>query len=157
TESAIIARLPLMARPSAPRFLNFGDRFELPIVLQNQTNAPMSVDVAVRATNAEFINGVVPVSDASGPTPVSPAMNLRQRELPATKKSTDAAGRRVLVPANDRVEVRIPAMTEKAGVARFQIAAVSSRWSDATEISIPVWTPATTEAFAAYGEIDEGS
>ncbi|HEU4932258.1 MAG TPA: alpha-2-macroglobulin family protein, partial [Pyrinomonadaceae bacterium] len=38
-ESAVTARLPLMARPSAPRFLNFGDRFELPIVVQNQTNA----------------------------------------------------------------------------------------------------------------------
>src|SRR6185295_5623209 len=37
-ESTIVARLPLMARPSAPRFLNFGDRFELPIVVQNQTD-----------------------------------------------------------------------------------------------------------------------
>src|SRR5207237_4158796 len=53
-ESAITARLPLMARPSAPRFLNFGDRFELPIVLQNQTDAAMTVDVAVRARNANF-------------------------------------------------------------------------------------------------------
>lgn len=53
-ESAITARLPLMARPSAPRFLNFGDRFELPIVLQNQTAAPMTVEVAVRASNASF-------------------------------------------------------------------------------------------------------
>ena len=32
----------------APRFLNFGDRFELPVVVQNQTDAPMTVDVAVR-------------------------------------------------------------------------------------------------------------
>src|SRR5206468_2266243 len=51
-ESAITARLPLMARPSAPRFLNFGDRFELPIVLQNQTDNAMTVDVAVRAANS---------------------------------------------------------------------------------------------------------
>ncbi len=36
-ESAITARLPLMARPSAPRFLNYGDRAELPVVVQNQT------------------------------------------------------------------------------------------------------------------------
>ena len=48
-ESAITARLPLMVRPSPPRFLNFGDRFELPVVLQNQTDAAMQVDVAVRA------------------------------------------------------------------------------------------------------------
>ena len=131
-ESAITARLPLMARPSAPRFLNFGDRFELPIVVQNQTNAPISADVVVRATNAQLFN------ETDG-------------------ASLTSAGRRVVVPANDRVEVRIPATTAKAGVARFQIAAVSGHWSDAAEVSLPVWTPATTEAFATYGEIDEGS
>jgi uncharacterized protein YfaS (alpha-2-macroglobulin family) len=136
-ESAITARLPVMARPSAPRFLNFGDRFELPIVVQNQTNAAISADIVVRATNAQLFN------DTAAPG-VSP-------------KALTAAGRRVFVPAHDRVEVRIPATTMKAGVARFQIAAVSGRWSDAAEISLPVWTPATTEAFATYGEIDEGS
>ncbi len=41
-----------MVRPSPPRFLNFGDAFELPVVVQNQTDEPMTVDVAVRATNA---------------------------------------------------------------------------------------------------------
>ncbi|HEU4507976.1 MAG TPA: alpha-2-macroglobulin family protein [Pyrinomonadaceae bacterium] len=130
-ESAITARLPLMARPSAPRFLNFGDRFELPIVLQNQTDAPMAVDVAVRATNAALVQNQMGESNT--------------------------AGRRVTVPANDRVEVRIPAATLKAGVARFQIGAVSGSWSDAAEVELPVWTPATSEAFATYGEIDNGA
>src|SRR5207245_6024175 len=54
-ESAITARLPLMARPSAPRFLNFGDRFELPIVVQNQTDATMTVYLAVRASDARLV------------------------------------------------------------------------------------------------------
>lgn len=130
SESAITARLPLMARPSAPRFLNFGDRFELPIVVQNQTDAPMSVDVAVRATNAALVH-------------------------PSGESNT--GGRRVTVPANDRVEVRIPAAAVKAGIARFQIAAASGRWSDAAEVELPVWAPATTEAFATYGEIDDGA
>ena len=44
-EANITARLPLMVRPSAPRFLNFGDRFELPVVLQNQTDEPMLVSM----------------------------------------------------------------------------------------------------------------
>jgi uncharacterized protein YfaS (alpha-2-macroglobulin family) len=123
-ESSITARLPLMVRPSAPRFLNFGDRFELPVVVQNQTDAAMEVDVAVRATNADL---------------------------------TDGAGRRVTVPANDRVEVRFPTAAGRAGTARFQVGAVSGRWADAAEIKLPVWTPATTEAFATYGEIDEGA
>jgi uncharacterized protein YfaS (alpha-2-macroglobulin family) len=123
-ESSITARQPLMVRPSAPRFLNFGDRFELPIVVQNQTDAPMTVDVAVRATNAEL---------------------------------TDGAGRRVHIAANDRAEIRLPVTASRAGTARFQMAAVSGRWADAAELGLPVWTPTTTEAFATYGELDEGA
>jgi uncharacterized protein YfaS (alpha-2-macroglobulin family) len=123
-ESAITARLPVMARPSAPRFLNFGDKVELPVVVQNQTDQPLKVDVAMRAANAQL---------------------------------TESQGRRVIVPANDRVEVRFPATTTKPGTARFQIAAASGKWADAAEVSLPVWTPATTEAFATYGEIDAGA
>ena len=68
------------------------------------------------------------------------------------------------VPADDRVEVRFPAETVSAGTARFQIAAaqqpgISQRppGSDAAQFELPVWTPATTEAFAVYGELDEGA
>ncbi len=123
-ESSITARMPLMVRPSPPRFLNFGDRFELPVVLQNQTDRAMAVKLAVRATNAALTAG---------------------------------SGRQVTVPANDRVEVRLPAAAEMAGTARFQIAAASGRLTDAAEFALPVWTPATSEAFAVYGEIDKGA
>lgn len=143
-ESAITARLPLMARPSAPRFLNFGDRFEFPITVQNQTDAAIVVDLAVRATNALL----------SGPGAV--ATGSQDMQSTAQPKPVQT-GRRVTVPANDRVEVRIPAAAVKAGTARFQVAAVSGKWSDAAEVELPVWTPATTEAFATYGEIDEGA
>ena len=67
---------------------------------------------------------------------------------------TEGQGRRVTVPANDRVEVRFPTSASKAGTARFQIGAVSGRFADAAQIELPVWTPATTEAFATYGELD---
>jgi uncharacterized protein YfaS (alpha-2-macroglobulin family) len=124
-ESVITARLPLMTRPSAPRFLNFGDRVELPVVVQNQTDSEVSVSVAIRATNAEL---------------------------------TEGAGRRVSVPANNRVEVRFPVAAVKPGIARFQVAASAAGGnSDAAEVSLPVYTPATTEAFATYGVIDEGA
>jgi uncharacterized protein YfaS (alpha-2-macroglobulin family) len=56
-ESNITAKQPLMVRPSAPRFMNFGDKIELPVVVQNQTDKEISVDVAVRATNATLTNG----------------------------------------------------------------------------------------------------
>ncbi len=122
-ESNITARLPLMVRPSAPRFLNFGDKFEFPVVLQNQTDAPLTVDVVARATNLEIAQ----------------------------------AGTRVTVPANDRIEVRFPASTIMSGTARVQIAAISGSYSDAAVVEIPVYTPATTEAFATYGVIDSGA
>ncbi len=123
-ESAITARLPLMVRPSAPRFLNFGDRFELPVVLQNQTDEEMTVDVALRASNLSLGEGL---------------------------------GQRVTIPANDRLEVRFPANADLAGDAVVQIAAVSGDSEDAAVVSLPVYTPATTEAFATYGVIDDGA
>ncbi|MFN3215019.1 MAG: alpha-2-macroglobulin family protein [Acidimicrobiales bacterium] len=136
-ESNITARLPLMVRPSAPRFLNFGDTFELPVVVQNQTNRALTVDVAIEATNLDF---------------------------------TDGRGRTVTVPANDRVEVRFPAAAVEAGIARFRVAGVtdgpsdvgagddfSIGYADAATIALPVYTPATAEAFATYGDLTEGA
>jgi len=53
-ESTLTARLPLQVRPSPPRFANYGDRFELPVVLQNQTDRDMDVDVVAQTTNLEL-------------------------------------------------------------------------------------------------------
>ncbi len=128
-EANLTARLPLMVRPSAPRFLNFGDRFELPVVLQNQTDEPMEVSVIVQASNLELVN--------AGPD--------------------GTAGMRLTVPARDRVEVRFPASTQRAGTVHLQIAAVSGAYADAATVQLPVYTPATTEAFATYGVVDEGA
>ena len=123
-ESAITARLPLQVRPSAPRFLNYGDEFELPIVVQNQTDSAMEVDVVVQTSNLELVG---------------------------------SAGRRVVVPANDRVAVRFRARTNAPGVARFRAVAVSAAHADAQVVSLPVYTPATSEAFATYGVVDQGA
>ena len=130
-ESDVTARLPLMVRPSAPRFLNFGDRAELPVVLQNQTAEPMTVDVALRVDNLKLF---------------------------------DPNGRRVVVPAADRVELRFPIgcracrarralKSERADERRRR----ARDHTDAAEIELPVWTPATTEAFATYGVVDQGA
>jgi uncharacterized protein YfaS (alpha-2-macroglobulin family) len=70
---------------------------------------------------------------------------------------TAGAGRELSVPANDRVEVRFPAAAELAGTARFQVVGAAGTASDAAELALPVWTPATTEAFATYGVIDDGA
>src|SRR6185369_5896157 len=107
---------------SAPRFMNFGDKAELPVVLQNQTDKPLTVNVAIRGTNARLTNGV---------------------------------GRKVTLPANDRVEIRFPIAVESAGMARFQIGAISNELADAAEFAFPVYIPATSEAFATYGTTDQ--
>jgi len=134
-EATVTARLPVMLRPSPPRFLNFGDRMELPLVVQNQTDAPRSVSVAIEAINARVIDDV---SRAPEGEPVR------------------IAGRRMMVAAKDRVEVRIPVAAEMAGTARFQAVVAADSFADATRFEFPVWTPATAEAFATYGVIDEG-
>jgi hypothetical protein len=120
-ESAITARLPLMVRPSAPRFLNFGDRCELPVVVQNQTDAPLPVSVALRASNL--------------------SVEAPQAQL-------------VTVPPDDRVELRFPVSTKRAGRARFEVLATAAGLSDAAAVSLPVRRPATKEAFATYGVLD---
>ncbi|HEX9889686.1 MAG TPA: alpha-2-macroglobulin family protein [Nitriliruptorales bacterium] len=124
-EASLVARLPLMARPSAPRFLNFGDRFGFPVVLQNQTDRDLEVDVVLQGAN-----------------------------LAVEGAGDNAGGQRVLVPGNDRVEVRFPAAADTAGTARFRIAAVAGDLSDAAAGDLPVYTPVTTEAFATYGVLD---
>jgi uncharacterized protein YfaS (alpha-2-macroglobulin family) len=44
----------------------------------------------------------------------------------------------------------------RAGTARIQVGAASGGDADAAELELPVWTPATTEAFASYGQLDDG-
>jgi len=123
-EANITARLPLAVRPSAPRFTNYGDSFELPVVLQNQTDAPLEVDVVLETANL---------------APGKPV------------------GTTVTVPANDRVEVRFPVSTQQAGTAAFRVTAVSGDLADSATVQLPVYTPATAEAFATYGTVDNGA
>jgi uncharacterized protein YfaS (alpha-2-macroglobulin family) len=121
-ESAVTARLPLMVRPSPPRFLNFGDKFELPIVVQNQTDAAMTVDVAVRGTNLALPAGYGKPRHGAG---------QRSRRGAHPGRGRDGRHR------------------------ALQVVAASGRAEDAAELALPVWTPATTEAFATYGVIDD--
>lgn len=126
-ESNLTARLPLMVRPSAPRFLNFGDKFELPVIVQNQTDKAITANVVARANNLKILQ----------------------------------SGFKVTIPANDRVEVRFPVTTDLAGTTSIQIAAVAINsgidFADSATVSLPIYTPATTEAFATYGVVDKGA
>ncbi|MBQ7501502.1 Ig-like domain-containing protein [bacterium] len=85
-ESTLTACLPLMVRPNAPRFLNFGDKFELPIVLHNQTDKPMRVEVAAAASNLKFSAG-------NGAVCEIPADSRREVRLPM---EADQAGKGIV-------------------------------------------------------------
>ena len=122
-DGSLTVRLPLTVRPSPPRFANFGDRFELPVVVHNASNATADIDVAIRANN----------------------LVLEQR---------DRDGKRVRLSPGARAEVRFDAQTKSAGDVKFQVVADTVTDADAASGSFPVYTPATTEAVATYGELD---
>jgi len=81
-EGQVTARLPVQVRPSPPRFLNFGDQFELPVVVQNQTDAPQEIKVAVRGWNVRWKGPV-------GQKVTVPALDRRELRFPV---ATDSAG-----------------------------------------------------------------
>jgi uncharacterized protein YfaS (alpha-2-macroglobulin family) len=137
--SSLTASLPLMVRPSAPRFMNFGDSCELPVVVQNNSAVPVTADVLIRTSNLRVQPGKK-VLDAAILLPCA-----------------DVDGRRIQIPANDRVEVRFPVAATGIGRALLQTAVMANGNSDAAEITFPLRPPQSGEAFATYGQIDEGT
>jgi uncharacterized protein YfaS (alpha-2-macroglobulin family) len=70
----------------------------------------------------------------------------------------DAAGpqgKRVVVPSGQRAEVRFDLATSHRGRAVIQTIAVAGTAADASNVTIPVYEPATTEAFATYGTVTD--
>ncbi|KAG2374652.1 hypothetical protein C9374_010671 [Naegleria lovaniensis] len=148
--SKITTCLPLSCRPSLPRFLNYGDACDLTYVLQNQTSATLTVALVCHTTNLRLIH-----------------KNQLQRKRGIT----------VVLKGLERKEVRLPVQVQKCGKARINVGirviravpACSSSdaqesvvndmvgWSDAVKNDINVFTPATTEAFATYGDIQDKS
>lgn len=128
-ESAIEAVLPLTVRPSLPRFLNVGDCAEFTVVVQNQTEAEAEVAVVAQVRQLTLVGGSVD-------------------------------GFKVLLAPKQRTDVRFRVQTEMAGTAQVRIGAqvISGPhvgFADAASGEIPVWTPATAEAFATHGEVDD--
>jgi len=135
-DATLTARQPLMLRPSPPRFLNVGDKAELPLVVQNPTERPVTVDLALEVDNAKVLD------------------NLDVDVLTAPDRTR--GGLTFTIPAEDRREVRLPVGVIDAGTLRFQAVIASNDATDAATDELPVWTPATTEAFATYGSLTQG-
>ena len=120
-DASITAQLPLTLKPSAPRFLNVGDSFELSVIAQNLTDSPVSARIAVRSNKVDF-KGVT--------------------------------GKLIEIPSKGRVEIRFPATAIAVGQARIQVVLDGGKNNDANELTLPIYTPATTETFATYGNYD---
>jgi hypothetical protein len=111
-ESTIVTQRKVNARTVAPRFLTQGDRFSLPIVVQNLDGAPRTVDVAVRAAN---LDGVGP----AGRRVTVPAGQRAEVRFDFTTKARGRAVIQTIASSGDfadasNVEVPIyePATTE---------------------------------------------
>jgi uncharacterized protein YfaS (alpha-2-macroglobulin family) len=120
-EGSIVTQRKINARTQAPRFLDQGDRFDVPVVVQNLDSTARTMQVAVRAAN--LVGG--------------------------------GLGKRVVVPAGQRAEVRFPFVTAARGKAVIQTIVTSGELTDASNVTVPVYVPATTESFATYGTIDQ--
>ncbi|CAF1355694.1 unnamed protein product [Rotaria sp. Silwood1] len=131
-EMSFTVQLPVMVRPSPPRFLNYGDTAHILVILQNQTNSPLQLHAGLRASNAKLLTA---------------------------QENQQMAGYSVALQPNKRVALIFPLSTVRSGTARFQFITssvnneTSPSFGDAIEFSLPVFTPATSEAFATYGDV----
>ncbi|CAF4209806.1 unnamed protein product [Rotaria socialis] len=133
-EMSFTVQLPIMIRPSPPRFLNYGDTAHISVVLQNQTDLSILLHAGLRATNAKLLT---------------------------SETNQQTVGYSIVLQPSRRAALTFPLSTIHSGTARFQfiVSTVKSetfvQFGDAIELSLPVFTPATSEAFATYGDICE--
>ncbi|CAF5185785.1 unnamed protein product, partial [Rotaria sp. Silwood1] len=101
---------------------------------QNQTDLSLQLHTGLKATNAKLLT-----AQANRP----------------------AFGYSIVLPPNKRAAITFPIETVHAGTARFQFIVNTPRnkaspsLGDAIEIGLPVFMPATSEAFATYGDTHE--
>lgn len=111
-EGTLIAQAKLNARMVVPRFLSQGDAFALPVVVQNLSEQPKTIDVAVRAANLASRGAMAKRVTVPG------GQRAELRFGFATEKRGRAALQVVAISGNDadgstqEVQVYAPATTE---------------------------------------------
>ncbi len=142
-ESNITARLPLAVRPSPPRFLNTGDQFELPVVVQNNGKSPGDFDVIVQSANL----------DTTGPAGRKVTVAAGDRvEVRFPMKVKSAGTARIRVSAfgpsgNDSAEQSIPVYTPGTAEAFATYGVI-----DGDPVKQPVLAP--KDVFSSYGGLE---
>lgn len=126
-ETEFSTSLPVMLRASPPRFLNFGDRCVLQVVVTNQNDKAVKTRVLCRLSNLAFRDNETPMKE-------------------------------VVIREQDSVLVTFRIRAKAPGTARFQVVAFGganfTESYDAAVHEFPVYTPASSEAFATYEVLD---
>lgn len=143
-EASLVARLPLAVRPSPPRFLNLGDRFELPVVVQNQTDAPAEARVALRAANLGLGTA------AAGQVVTVPARDRVEVRFPARAEAPGEAAFQAAAaaaPGADAAQLVLPVLTPASAEA-FATYGVVERGAVAEGVRAPA------DALAGFGGLE---
>ena len=136
-ESFVSADLPVIVRSTPPRFLTQGDQFEIPVIIQNESNETIRADVVARVKN-------LIMTDSSS----QPVIKDNEAEL---------SGTHIDIPAKNRIKIAFKAQCKDGPEGTVQVAVVAGAHSDALEIGIPIRSAIKPESFATYGQIDSGS
>jgi hypothetical protein len=146
-ESLITASLPLQVRITPPRFLNYGDDAELPIVIQNLRDKPIEVKIGVRA-----IRAILGVAKTSAGEESQPSTSSDKYDAFLSPDLT-TSGFLAEVPANGRRLIAVPIKATKAGICKFQVSILQGLFGDAQEVSVSVLAPPTTNSFSFSGSL----
>ena len=128
-ETSLTASLPLQIRTQWPRFLNFGDRALLPLLVENPASADQDVTLVLQSDRLSLARAA-----ASG---------------------LAADGYTLAVPARSRSLVEIPAHAEATGMSRLQVSVFNAAHQDHVLEELPVYRPAARQGFATYGVVED--
>ncbi|MCY3658468.1 MAG: Ig-like domain-containing protein [Caldilineaceae bacterium] len=128
-ETSLTASLPLQIRTQWPRFLNFGDRALLPLLVENPASTDQDVTLVLQSDRLSLAR--------------------------ATASGLAADGYTLSVPARSRSLVEIPSHAEATGMARLQVSVFNAAHQDHVLEELPVYRPAARQGFATYGVVED--
>ncbi len=127
-ETALVSRLPLQIRAQLPRFLNYGDTVQLPLILENQTLSDQAVTLFLQSNGLSLTH---------------------QREGLGYDAVT------LTVPAQSRQLVTRSAHATRTGPQQVWASVFNEQVQDHLQAEFPVFTPAAKEGFATYGTVED--
>ncbi len=133
-------RLMAIAADMGDRFGHGDGAITVTRALQVRTSLPRFINMS-----DAFAAGVVVDNQTGSAGQAVVTVTVEGVELMAAAQKTIAIG------AGEAQEVRFDVRAPRPGVAKLRFAVRLGKESDAVERTIPIWTPATTEAFATYG------